>query len=610
MAVYVRLGLAANSVYFHDQLEAVCVRIFLPKRKTLYVASVYRPTARELATVEFVSKLEVAVENCQASSKRSTLVLAGDFNAKNSVWWCGQRSNEAGLLLANCAAAHGLVQTVEGPTHAVNEPAASQLDLMFINNISLVEDCEVLSPFSDHCRTVLSLSLRRPRQSPRQHEVLDFDKADLSGLNSFLAESDWSSVLNCADVEQGLHSWHAIVQRAVSQFVPMTVYTVHPANKPWYSPFLHRLRRQRERLYRRSKLLDEQHHLRVAYRKVRNWYTAELRNAERLYYLRLTDGLSTKELTRKRSCWWARAKSACGLQSNNVVPPLQANGKVHITAMDRAECLNKAFSAQCSAPSLGQQPPQLDPAQCSFAFQPVSVSDVYKSLSELNTNKAAGMDGVSNRLLRSCASALAEPLCHLFNLSLAKSVLPLSWKSTIAQPIFKQKGERSVPTNYRPIALLPCLSKVLEGFVRKQLLSYCLENDLIPDEQYGFLPKRSTTWQLLAVLDQWERALEEGHCIHASFLDVAKAFDRVNHDLLLSRLSCLGVQGSELAWLGSYLQDRRISNHCGWCFFLLCCQLHPGCHKAQYLGLFCLSCIFVTCLLPCQMTVHFLLMTH
>ena len=169
------------------------------------------------------------------------------------------------------------------------------------------------------------------------------------------------------------------------------------------------------------------------------------------------------------------------------------------------------------------------------------------------------MEGVSNRLLRSCASALAEPLCHIFNLSLVKSVFPLSWKSTVVQPIYKQKGDRSVPTNYRPIALLPCVSKVLEGFVRKQLLSYCLENDLIPDEQYGFLPKRSTTWPLLAVLDQWEKALDEGHFVHACFLDVAKAFDRVDHDLLLSRLSSLGVQKSELAWFASYLQHRNIS---------------------------------------------------
>ena len=80
----------------------------------------------------------------------------------------------------------------------------------------------------------------------------------------------------------------------MDQFVPKIVYTVRPGNKPWYSPLLYHLRRQRERLYRRSKHLVEHHHLRVAYRKVRNWYTAELRNAELLYYLRLTDDLPPK----------------------------------------------------------------------------------------------------------------------------------------------------------------------------------------------------------------------------------------------------------------------------------------------------------------------------
>ena len=98
-----------------------------------------------------------------------------------------------------------------------------------------------------------------------------------------------------------------------------------------------------------------------------------------------------------------------------------------------------------------------------------------------------------------------------------------------------------------------------ESFVRKQLLAYCLENGLIPDEQYSFLPKRSTIWQLLAVIEQWEKALDEGHCVHVGFLDMAKAFDRVNHDLLLSRLSSLGLQGCELAWFESYLQQRRIA---------------------------------------------------
>ena len=87
----------------------------------MYVALVYRPPASELSAAEFVSKLEVAVNKCQASSKHATFVIAGDFNDKNSVWWSGQSSNEAGLLLADSAATHGFVQTVEGPTRAVNE---------------------------------------------------------------------------------------------------------------------------------------------------------------------------------------------------------------------------------------------------------------------------------------------------------------------------------------------------------------------------------------------------------------------------------------------------------------------------------------------------------
>ena len=92
-----------------------------------------------LSAAAFVSNLEVAMDNLHASSKRSLCVIAGDFNARNSLWWSGQDSNEAGLLLTNCAAAHGFVQTVEGPTRAVTEPAASQLDLMFVNDLSFVD---------------------------------------------------------------------------------------------------------------------------------------------------------------------------------------------------------------------------------------------------------------------------------------------------------------------------------------------------------------------------------------------------------------------------------------------------------------------------------------
>ena len=90
---------------------------------------------------------------------------------------------------------------------------------------------------------------------------------------------------------------------------------------------------------------------------------------------------------------------------------------------------------------------------------------------------------------------------------------------------------------YRPVALLPAVSKVFEVLFKKQLLDFCLAEQAIPDSQFGFLPGCSTTWQLLFVIDDWQRVLDAGHAVHALFLDVAKAFDGVDHAILSGKVT-------------------------------------------------------------------------
>ena len=154
-----------------------------------------------------------------------------------------------------------------------------------------------------------------------------------------------------------------------------------------------------------------------------------------------------------------------------------------------------------------------------------------------------------------CVSHFAMSLINLY---LAEGVYPSTWKTAIVQPVYKQKGERCNPKNYRPIALLPSVSKVFEHFVHKQLLEHCMEIKAIPDCQFGFLPKRSTVWQLLEVVNDWEEAIDKGHTIQTYFVDVAKAFDRVDHRLLLQKLPGIGILGTELSWFSDYLTDRNI----------------------------------------------------
>ena len=437
-------------------------------------------------------------------------------------------------------------------------PAAAQLDLMFIDNVELFESFSVLSPVADHCPTIMRLRLSHQREPARQCTFRDFARGDLSGLADFLQGADWSSVYSSDNPEVALDNWYNVFLSAVSCFIPETTTTIRPHNKPWYSSHLHRLRRQRDRLFHRCKGLPFEHGLSVLYRKVRNWYLSELRHAERLYYRRMSSQLSRRGLRENPHRWWSTAKAACGLQSQSKIPPLRDNGVVHLTANDKASFLNVAFAMQCSAPPATSQPNLNDCSTSDFSFAPVDVSDILKHLTTLCVHKSPGLDGVCHRLLKDCAGSIAAPLCYVFNLSLSQGHFPAVWKRASITPIYKGKSGRCDAKSYRPIALLPAISKVLESFVRKQLLDHCLCNNIIPDEQYGFLPKRSVVWQLLAVLDEWEKAFDEGRHVHACFLDIAKAFDRVDHGLLLHKLASMGVRGSEFAWFESYLCGRSI----------------------------------------------------
>ena len=130
------------------------------------------------------------------------------------------------------------------------------------------------------------------------------------------------------------------------------------------------------------------------------------------------------------------------------------------------------------------------------------------SLSFRSTS-STGCDVITNRLLRNTAQHVEPSLTYLYYLSIEHSEFPLVWKKVI--PIFKRKGQPNDPSNYRPISLLPAVGKLLDGIQSSRLLSYLTTNRLISDHQFGFIPGRSTTHQLLYIVHQWAKALDDGN---------------------------------------------------------------------------------------------------
>ena len=180
--------------------------------------------------------------------------------------------------------------------------------------------------------------------------------------------------------------------------------------------------------------------------------------------------------------------------------------------------------------------------------------EIQAVLEALDVTKATGSDGIPARLLKETAEVIAPSLCCLFNKSLNTGTLPDEWKLANVVPVHK-KGNAEYTENYRPISLLPIVSKVLERCVLNNIK--CHLHQLVHSSQHGFFTGKSCTTNLIEALDNIGSLLDSGNQIDVIYLDMSKAFDKVNHELLLSKLSKLGFGGGLLQWFRSYLSNRR-----------------------------------------------------
>ena len=188
----------------------------------------------------------------------------------------------------------------------------------------------------------------------------------------------------------------------------------------------------------------------------------------------------------------------------------------------------------------------------------ISYEDVVSALSEFNTKKAYGPDGIPPVVLKLCARELAPCLEKLFNLCLSSGSFPSCWKRALIQPVPK-KGDPTLPSNYRPIALTSVLSKVFESILNRKIWEHLSSHNLISDRQYGFRKERSTGDLLSLLTDTWASAFEGFGESFAIALYISKAFDRVWHKALISKLPSFGIYPSLCNLISDFLSGRSIA---------------------------------------------------
>ena len=187
-----------------------------------------------------------------------------------------------------------------------------------------------------------------------------------------------------------------------------------------------------------------------------------------------------------------------------------------------------------------------------FMFEEISEQFIFTQLRKLKTSKAVGLDQMPSRLMKDSARVISKPLTFIMNLSISQGCVPQDWKLARVIPQFKG-GKKTEMGNYRPISILPMASKILERAIHTQFCRFLSMNNLLSTSQCGFRKSYSTEHAVIALTDHIRRSMDQGMLTD---VDLRKAFDTVDHCLLMEKLLGYGVNDKELDWFSDYLQNR------------------------------------------------------
>ena len=572
-------------------LELVAISITTPSNKKLNIINCYHTPdgSTKVSTLEhFENFKHHFLQQIKLINTKICSLIVGDFNTciKNHRYRDEflDLMYTSGFFLCNTLA-----------SRITSFDSFSFIDNIFCNHVSLIKQISTsIDKISDHNTIYITLNTeffgKISEKGPARVKYRDFGEKNLEKFRVKIERIDWNEVLLEEDVGRAFDKFYYIFLNTFNDHFKEKYKNINIRNtslNPWFSAKMRRKRNILENLKlhaRRNPLLKP------SVNRAKNRYNKEIEKAKKEYYVNKLDsceGNSKKIWQCLNSVW-----SPGGGKGDNKIEALRDEDGVVVSDLEgMASIFNRYYNTFTNKLSESMpNPPTGDfkdflgqPANSTFYLGGVTPDLIIKTLTGMAPKKSVDINGISMNILKKCKSELSIVLANLFTKSLRSGVVPSQMKLSKIVPIFK-KGDPLDCANYRGICLIENCGKILEKIVQTRLYGYLEKNNLIYKNQYGFRRRTGTDHCVLNIVNEISKSFNDGQMSSVLSLDVQKAFDIINWDILFYKLNHYGVKNGALRWFQSYFSNRTSQVSVNGVLGTTICSLLRGVCQGSCLG--------------------------
>lgn len=539
----------------NSSVEMLCVKISA-NSQSCYVFNVYLPPDSVIDKyIAFIDNVTSIISEANPSDQ---FIITGDFNLPE-INWTPSNDDELNHLVpcdANSEKAKYFAEAVSMLSMCqVNSTMNHMhriLDLVLTDSPNDIEfqQCDTMLK-QDMYHPALSFSINFATISTPEVSSLkryNFKKCNYDQLNNHLKNIDWSDVLNTTDLNSALENFYKIMLESFEHFVPMVTCSNDKNEYSWFTPELKKMKNRKNNLYKKLKR-NFNESTNDEYKKVK----AELLVKTRLAYKNHVSSIKESLLIDPKKLW-NHIDSKRNL--NSLPKVMKLNDDCSDDIVKICDMFATFMESVYKKDNLTVNCNIISDTQCNHTtiIPPViSTSDVQKAIRKAKCSFSPGPDGIPSCILKNCCDSLCNVLCYLFNLSLSSECFPEQWKSSFIIPLFK-KGARHDIENYRGIAKLSAIPKTFESIIADDL--NFKTKHLVSDMQHGFRSGRSTVTNLLMLTSHITKGFKSSNQTDVGYFDFSKAFDQINHRILIKKLSNYGFTDHYTKWIVQYLSNR------------------------------------------------------